>query len=887
MPTETDLKKTPLNDWHRRNGGKMVEFGGWDMPVQYATGIIQEHLATRCFGGLFDVSHMGRFRIKGKDKISFLQRVLTNNAQALEPWEAQYTIIPNQAGGALDDAFLYRFGEDDYLLVVNASNLKKDWLHFQEQQKSFDDVILEDHSAEMAMISFQGPLTNEILEEVVSGGFFPEPQQNNLSQITLCGAQVLLSRTGYTGEPCSFELFTPAAKAEEIWATIYEAGKDKGIVPVGLGARDTLRLEASMPLYGHELGVDWQDREIPIFALPLAAMAVSFSELKSDFIGRAALTEQFEALARIRRGLEPSEALPRRILPLAVVDKGIVRDGHEVFLGDKLVGVVTSGTSTPYHKIECEGARMHLTKETSLRSIALAYLDADILPETELTVAVRNRRLRCQVVRWHGRSDAPPYFRALPVGWEKPTLAPAVGEGLNKLQLILDKSLANHNWRQHQCINLIPSEQTPSPLVRLLSVTDPVARYAEHRQLIAAFAQEVYYYQGSDFIAWVEERLIAEMNEYLGCPLVEVRPISGQMANMTIFSAFVDWKNRTNRKVEPARIKLAFTNHIRRGGHLSAQPMGALRDYIAKDPVTEQFAVVNFPVQADNPYRVDLEETAKLLDRYDPEIIVFGKSMVLHTEPVAQVRKMIQSKKEPPLIMYDMAHVLGLIGPHFQMPFKEGADLVSGSTHKTFFGTQRGVVGCTFEENTPEYELWETINRRAFPGMVSNHHLGSLLGLLAATIEMNAFKEEYQPQVLANAKALARALSAEGLDVQGDEAIGFTETHQTVVAVGYACGPDIAQRLEDNNIIVNYQAIPYDESFTSSSALRMGVSEMTRFGMKEGDFETLAGLIAEVIKSDKNVREEVVQLRQKFLELNYCFDDERLEPFQTRLLATF
>ncbi|MBW2618853.1 MAG: hypothetical protein JRC92_08265 [Deltaproteobacteria bacterium] len=462
-----------------------------------------------------------------------------------------------------------------------------------------------------------------------------------------------------------------------------------------------------------------------------------------------------------------------------------------------------------------------------------------------------------------------------------------MGEGLNKLQLILDKSLANHDWRQHQCINLIPSEQTPSPLVRLLSVTDPVARYAEHRQLIAAFAQEVYYYQGSDFIAWVEDRLIAEMSDYLGCPLVEVRPISGQMANMTIFSAFVDWKNRTNRKVEPARIKLAFTNHIRRGGHLSAQPMGALRDYIAKDPVTERFAVVNFPVQADNPYRVDLEETAKLLDRYDPEIIVLGKSMVLHTEPVAQVRKMVQSKKEPPLIMYDMAHVLGLIGPHFQMPFKEGADLVSGSTHKTFFGTQRGVVGCAFEENTPEYELWETINRRAFPGMVSNHHLGSLLGLLAAAIEMNTFKEEYQPQVLANAKALARALAAEGLDVQGDEAIGFTETHQAVVAVGYACGPDIAQRLEDNNIIVNYQAIPYDESFTSSSALRMGVSEMTRFGMKEGDFETLAGLMAEVIKSDKNVREEVVQLRQQFLDLNYCFDDERLEPFQTRLLETF
>jgi aminomethyltransferase len=217
---------------------------------------------------------------------------------------------------------------------------------------------------------------------------------------------------------------------------------------------------------------------------------------------------------------------------------------------------------------------------------------------------------------------------------------------------------------------------------------------------------------------------------------------------------------------------------------LSAQPMGALRDYIAKDPVTERFAVVNFPVREDNPFRIDVEATARLLEQVDPELIVFGKSMVIHREPVAEIRALVAGRKDPPLLMYDMAHVLGLIGPHFQEPFRDGADIVTGSTHKTYFGTQRGVIGMNAEEDTPRFALWNAVRRRAFPGMTSNHHLGSLLGLLMAAIEMNAFKDECQPQVIANAKAFARALEAEGLDVAGDPAIDFTETHQVIVRVG-------------------------------------------------------------------------------------------------------
>ena len=211
---------------------------------------------------------------------------------------------------------------------------------------------------------------------------------------------------------------------------------------------------------------------------------------------------------------------------------------------------------------------------------------------------------------------------------------------------------------------------------------------------------------------------------------------------------------------------------------------------------------------------------------------------------------------------------------------------MTGSTHKTFYGTQRGIVGGNFEENEPEYEFWEAIQRRAFPGMVSNHHLGSLLGLLLAAIEMNAFKDEYQAQVVANAKAFARALKDRGMSVEGDPACDYTETHQVILNVGYGQGTRIARNLEENNIIVNYQATPLDESFTASSALRIGVSEMTRFGMKEKDFETLSSLLAEAVKG-KSVKEEVAELRQHFLKIGYCFDEKKLAPFKKQLIETF
>jgi aminomethyltransferase len=883
---EQALIKTPLNAWHHSHGGKMVDFGGWEMPVQYQSGMLAEHLATRRYGGIWDVSHMGRLRIGGADRLAFLQYVLTNNAEALEPWRAQYTLIPNERGGVIDDAYLYRFGEDDFILVVNASNRLTDLEHLAQLATAFSDLTIEDCTRSLAMIAFQGPLTGEVLEGLLEGGSLPEPRRNALSAGKIAGGEVLIARTGYTGEPIAFELLVPSESAEAVWGALAEAGAPRGIVPCGLGSRDTLRLEAALPLYGHELGIDPEGNEFPAYSFPLSASAVSFSERKGDFVGRAALQQQREQDQLLKTGdYRGSEVLRRRTRYLTLLGPGIARQGDEVLLGDRKVGFVTSGSVAPYWRFEGEGATTRIGDEHDRRPIALACLDAMLGLGQEVEVDLRGRRVSARVVEWRGRSDAPPYFRAVLPRREERGAEPAAAAGTERARVVLERALANHEWRQHSCINLIPSEMTQSRLVRLLQVTDPMGRYAEHREL-AALGQEVFYYQGTDFIAWVEEQVAREMASFLGCRLVESRVISGQMANMTVFSALVDHRNRVDRRREPQRIRLAMNNHIGKGGHLSSQPMGALRDYTARDPRTERPAVVNFPVREDNPYRIDVEATGRLLEEIDPELIIFGKSMVLHPEPVAEIRALVAGKKERPLIMYDMAHVLGLVGPHFQQPFRDGADLVTGSTHKTFFGPQRGVIAGDFGEDSPDLDLWKAVRRRTFPGAVSNHHLGTLLGLLLATIEMNTFKDQYQPQVLANAKAFARALAAEALDVEGDPSVGYTETHQVILRVGHAHGAEVARALEERNIIVNFQAIASDEGFTASSALRLGVAEMTRFGMVEQDFQEMAVLFAAAVRGEKGIADKVAKFRRRFREMQFCFEGDEFAAAREKLLAT-
>ncbi|MGA1839308.1 MAG: glycine cleavage system aminomethyltransferase GcvT [bacterium] len=878
----SELRRTVFFEKHKSLGANIVDFNGWEMPIFYPSGIVKEHLATRKRSGLFDVSHMGRFIIKGKDSLKYLQHVLSNNAEALDIREtgAQYTFIPNDTGGAVDDSYLYHFVEDEYLLVVNAANREKDLRHLRNYLKEFNDIELTDHTDDIAMLSLQGPETRALLEGIIQSGLFPEPMRNAVSTVIISGCKVKIARTGYTGEPICFELFIDSKDGPMLWDLIMS----KGATPVGLGARDTLRLEAALPLYGHELGVDPDGKEIPIMACPLARFAISLSQLKGDFVGRAALSRQHKALEKIiSRDYSLVSDLPRMIKSIAVAGRGVAREGAKVYKGEKHIGYVTSGTMVPMWSVEGEGLQSTQTDRQQLRSICLGYLDSDILEDENIKVEIRGKAVNALVVPYHMRSEAPPYSRPIIYDFKLKEKDLPAGDISSRARRLLEKTVENTTWRQKECVNLIPSEMTLSSMARLLSVMDPAFRYAEHKESKAFYDADIFYYQGTGFIGEVERILAEEIKKFMGCAEVELRLISGQMANTAVFSAMVDYINRADRKSEPRRIRQVMNNHIGKGGHLSAQPMGALKDYVARDPHTERPAVVNFPVLPDNPYKIDVPATLKLIDEYRPELVIFGKSMVLHKEPVTEIRRFIDSHNINAVVMYDMAHVLGLIGPHFQRPFAEGADIVTGSTHKTFFGTQRGVVGSNFQEEEERYDLWEALTRRAFPGSVSNHHLGTLLGLLMATYEMNHFKDEYQSKVIENAKAFALALKDSGLDVAGDPNISFTETHQVVVDVGYNHGPEIADRLEANNIICNYQAAPDEESFTASGALRMGVSEMTRFGMEKEDFRTLADLIHDVIVNNTDVTEKVKAFRKRFLELRFCFKTEEYEDLIQKL----
>jgi len=886
------MKRTPLYEEHIKLGAKMVKFGGWEMPLNYPPGILTEHLTTRKFGGLFDVSHMGRFLISGQDALPFLQYTLTNNAAALLPEQSQCSIIPNESGGAVDDAYLYRINENEYILVVNAANTEKDWVWMQKYKQKFPRLSFEDHTARIAMLALQGPRAKAALEAILGDTRkLPEPARNNLITVEIFSAKVPIARTGYTGEPICFELFPPAEITVRLWNKLLEVGKKEGIVPVALGARDTLRLEAGLPLYGHELGIDMEGKDIPVFALPAARFAVSFGGIKGDYTGREALMKQFQEIKlRLEDRLDtPKERLsvPRIIMPMAISKGSIARAGCQVYVDENLIGNVTSGSVVPYWKTEGIGLKSKPGAASGRKAICLSYLDADLKEGQRVKVVIRDKFASGVIVKRHIDSEAAPYARPLLLEEQKiPTLAKPKEPPENLARSLVRKACSNTLWRQRNTINLIPSEQTMSPLVRLLTIADPAGRYAEHRKVKALGDSEVYYYQGTGFIAEVELELIKKMREFLGCSEVETRLISGHMANVTVFSGILDYLNRVSRKEEPRRFRSVMNHPISKGGHLSAQPLGGLRDYISIDPITERPAVVNFPALADNPYNIDLLETAKLIEQHKPELIIFGKSMILHREPVKEIAQMIAGIKPKPIIMYDGAHVLGLLGPYFQKPLQEGADIITASTHKTFFGTQRGIIASNMSEGTYYSDLWESIVRRAFPGSVSNHHLGTLLGLLMATYEMNTYGREYQRQVIANAKAFALALKEQGLQVEGDPRVNYTETHQVILRVGYNRGIELAESLEKNNIIVNYEGLPDDEAFTCSSGLRMGVQEMTRFGMKEEDFKELAEYMTDVILGEKDISQKVSSFRERFTKMQYCLPEEQARPLVGELIKT-
>lgn len=354
------MRKTPLNAVHRELGAKMVVFGGWDMPVEYS-GLIAEHMAVREAAGLFDVSHMGEFEIAGPGALAFLQRTTSNDAARLADGQCQYTALPMDNGAAVDDAVLYRVSAERFLMVVNAGNIEKDfeWLRARRPER----CELRNRSDEFALLALQGPRAQEILQPLTAVDL-PSVKFYHFAEGAVAGVPAIVSRTGYTGED-GFEVFVPPGAAVPLWQALIEKGRGAGLVPAGLGARDTLRLEARMCLYGNDL-----DETTTLVEAGLGWI-VSVDPARGDFPGRAVLEAQ------------KKDGPPRKLVGFEVLGRGIARHGHPVHLGDRVVGAVTSGTYAPYVK----------------KNIGLCYLPAArSAVGTELEIDIRGRRVPARVV---------------------------------------------------------------------------------------------------------------------------------------------------------------------------------------------------------------------------------------------------------------------------------------------------------------------------------------------------------------------------------------------------------------------------------------------------------------------------------------------------------
>ena len=322
--SEESLKKTSLHSFHVEQGARMVPFGGWDMPVQYS-GILAEHLAVRNEAGLFDVSHMGEATVVGPEARAFLDQLVTNDVSKMTPGRVLYTPMCYENGTVVDDLLIYCNSDTDFLLCINASNTEKDIAWMLEQSANFDCEV-KDASAEYCQLAVQGPKAEEILQTLV---------ETDLSQIkyyhfekgSICGGEAILSRTGYTGE-AGFEVYAAWDQGPKIAQALLDAGQPPGLVTVGLGARDSLRLEAGFPLYGHEISDTATPYEGGI------GWTVKLKK-QSNFVGRDALAQQ------------KAEGIPRRTIFYVLNDKRIARPGAEVFAGDELVGEVVSGTKSP------------------------------------------------------------------------------------------------------------------------------------------------------------------------------------------------------------------------------------------------------------------------------------------------------------------------------------------------------------------------------------------------------------------------------------------------------------------------------------------------------------------------------------------------------------
>ena len=352
------MRETPLNKVHKALGGRMVEFAGWEMPVQYDSAL-QEHIAVRNAVGLFDVSHMGRVRIKGKDALALVQQVSCNDAARLADGQAQYSGLLNSAAGFIDDIIVHRLAGDHFMICVNASGREKDLARFLEYRSG--DVEVIDESDATAQIAVQGPKAAKILQPLTDVPLH-EIKYYWFREGKVAGVRTLIARTGYTGED-GFELYVPAEAAESIWNRLMETGQPAGVHPAGLAARNTLRLEMKMPLYGNDI----DDTTTPFEA----GLGWIVKMAKPDFVGKTVLERQ------------KKEGIRRKLVGFQLVDRGIARDHFPIWIDDQPAGHVTSGSYSP--SLE--------------KSIGMAYLPLDHeAPGSRLSVEVRGKRLAGQVV---------------------------------------------------------------------------------------------------------------------------------------------------------------------------------------------------------------------------------------------------------------------------------------------------------------------------------------------------------------------------------------------------------------------------------------------------------------------------------------------------------
>jgi aminomethyltransferase len=361
------LKRTPLFPVYAEHGARVIDFGGWELPVQFA-GIQKEHEAVRRQAGLFDVSHMGEAMVTGKDALAFLQTLTTNDVSKLAPGQSQYSLMCYPNGGVVDDLLVYKLAESEYMLVINASNIEKDieWM----QQNVQGDVQIRNISEDTAMLALQGPHAEKILWKLTEAPIAELNTFHFLTNVKVSGITSLISRTGYTGED-GFELYIDKDDAVRLWKLLIDAGKEEGLIPAGLGARDTLRFEARLPLYGQELS--------PSIS-PLEAGLSYFVKLeKGDFNGREALAEQ------------KAQGISRKLVGIEMIGRGIPRCHYPVFADGKQIGEVTTGTQSPTYKT----------------NVGLALLDkAYTALETKVYVEIRGAQVEAKVV------DTPFYKRA-------------------------------------------------------------------------------------------------------------------------------------------------------------------------------------------------------------------------------------------------------------------------------------------------------------------------------------------------------------------------------------------------------------------------------------------------------------------------------------------